>query len=95
MKKRKGRPKGTTRKNGFKVAVDSDSYWEKRGLSSFNKKQRMALASAELINEKERKEVRSLIYKRFAEVMLSKKPVNGFMDRVAKGLEKFLSPYNK
>ena len=55
----------------------------------------MALASAELINEKERKEVRSLIYKRVAEVMLSKKPVNGFMDRVAKGLEKFLSPYNK
>ena len=25
-----GRPLGTTRKNGFKVAVDSNSYWEKR-----------------------------------------------------------------
>ena len=30
MKNKKGRPLGTTRKNGFKVAVDSKSYWKNR-----------------------------------------------------------------
>ena len=30
MTKKQGRPLGTTRKNGFKVAVDSAKYWETR-----------------------------------------------------------------
>jgi len=32
MKNKKGRPLGTTRKNGFKVAVDSKSYWKSDSL---------------------------------------------------------------
>jgi len=30
MKRKRGRPKGTTRANGFKVAVDTDKYWNAR-----------------------------------------------------------------
>jgi len=30
MKNKRGRPKGTTKANGYKVAQDCDSYWENR-----------------------------------------------------------------
>ena len=30
MTNKRGRPKGTTKANGYKVAQDCDSYWENR-----------------------------------------------------------------
>ena len=44
MTKKQGRPLGTTRKNGFKVAVDSKSYWKNR----YNKKRDIKVSSDSL-----------------------------------------------
>ena len=30
MKNKRGRPKGTTKANGYNVAQDCDNYWENR-----------------------------------------------------------------
>lgn len=40
MKRKRGRPKGTTRANGFKVAVDTDKYWNTRYKATKKKKKK-------------------------------------------------------
>ena len=81
MTKKQGRPQGTTRENGFKVAVDNKSYWAKR----YNRKPKVLTPAA-----LEDKKVFDNLVKLF-----DGKPVYSFMDKVIRGLKVFLSPYNK
>ena len=69
MTNKRGRPKGTTKANGYKVAQDCDSYWKNRA-------------------------------KTYKKTIVSKKavvdrPTTGFLTKVGKGLDVFLSPFNQ
>tara|TARA_R110002020_G_scaffold437754_3_gene648059 strand:+ start:1474 stop:1719 length:246 start_codon:yes stop_codon:yes gene_type:complete len=81
MTRKQGRPSGTTRENGFKVAVDNKSYWEKR----YNRKPKVTTP----VTLEDKK-----VFDNFVK-LLDGKPVYNFMDKVTRGLEAFLSPYNK
>jgi len=81
MTRKQGRPLGTTRENGFKVAVDNKSYWEKR----YNRKPKVLTR----ITPEDKKVYSNLVK------LLEGKPVYNFMDKVTRGLEVFLSPHNK
>ena len=83
MTKKQGRPLGTTSKNGVKVAVDSAKYWETR-LGTI--RGRKVFSSIKLEDKK--------VYDRLVE-LFDDKPVHDFMDKVARGLKVFLSPYNR
>jgi len=63
MTNKRGRPKGTTKANGYKVAQDCDSYWKNRAKT----------------------------YKKTSVV----EPSMGFLTKVGKGLDVFLSPFNQ
>ena len=63
MESKRGRPKGTTKANGYKVAQDCDSYWRNR----------------------------TRTYKKTSVV----EPSMGFLTKVGRGLDVFLSPFNQ
>ena len=46
MKQNRGRPKGTTRANGFKVAVDTEKYWNTRDKAMKRKKKTSSARSS-------------------------------------------------
>ena len=69
MNTKRGRPQGTTKANGYKVAQDCDSYWENRA-----KTYRKTAVSKKTV---------------------ARKPTTGFLTKVSRGLDVFLSPFNQ
>ena len=69
MEGKRGRPKGTTKANGYKVAQDCDSYWENR--------------------------TKTYIKTAVSKKTIVRKPTTGFLTKVGRGLDVFLSPFNQ
>lgn len=78
---KRGRPRGTTRANGFKVAVDSNSYWLNRYKEDYTRIKPSTIHPSFLENMPTP-----------TEVSLDKKV--DFMSMVKSGLDNFLKPYN-
>ena len=68
MTNKRGRPKGTTKANGYKIAQDAESYWRNRN-KTYNTMMKKVVGDAP--------------------------EESGFLTKVGKGLDVFLSPFSQ